>query len=66
MNKEPMLEHVQEVITAIKEKCTSFFLNQIGQQTGPKRQGGIKLRTYAKFKNNYNVENYLIVGLPPA
>ncbi len=65
-NKQTMQEHVQEVITAIKEKCTSFFLNQIGQQAGPNRQGGNKLRTYANFKNNYNVENYLMVGLPPA
>ncbi len=51
-NKEPMQEHVHEVMTAIKEKCTSFFLNQNGQQTGPTRQGGNELRTYAKFKNN--------------
>ena len=59
-------KHVHEVKTAIKEKCTSFFLNQIEQQTGPTRQGGKKLHTYAKFKNNYNAEYYLMVGLPPA
>ena len=61
-----MQEHVHEVIAALKEKCTSFFLNQIGQQTGPIRQGGNNLRTYANFKNNYNAENYLMVGIPPA
>ena len=54
-----MQEYVHEVITAIKEKCMSVFLNQIGQQTGPTRQGGNKLRTYAKLKNNYNAEKII-------
>ena len=49
-----MQKHVHESIAALKEKCTSFFLNQIGQQTGLTRRGN-KLRTYAKLKHNYCV-----------
>ncbi len=37
---KPTQEYVQGFFATLKEKCKSFFLNQMGQQTGLTGQGG--------------------------
>ena len=43
----------------LKHKYENLFFNPINSDTGVTKTGGNKLRTYAKLKHEYKMENYL-------
>ena len=54
----------KSIIPLLKEKFEKTFFSTIGSTKGVNKKTGNKLRTYAKFKINYEIENYLNCRLP--
>ena len=51
------------VYNILKHKYENLFFNSINSDTGVTKTGGNKLRTYAKLKHEYKMENYLNLNL---
>jgi len=61
----PTMHHgVSNITTTLKEKYTAKFFSSIRSEHGTSKLSGNKLRTFAKFKLDYELEKYLNVGLP--
>ena len=57
-------EVVKVVTTTLRHQYEHVFFAKLNSTTGTKPNTGNKLRTYAKIKNQYQPEPYLIQGLP--